>query len=39
MQINTSNMLLNLIIKSENDEIAPYFAKYVEQTLREWGMF
>ena len=36
-QINTIDNLLTLIIKSEDDEFAAFFAKYIEQIFVSSG--
>jgi len=38
LNINKSNSELNLIIKTETEDIAPWFTKYIENCLISWGM-
>jgi len=38
LQIHRSRKELNLMVKSENEDLGPYFSKYIEESLRGWQL-
>ena len=38
VNINRLSKELNIIVKTDNEEIAPYFAKYVESYFKELNL-